>query len=405
MEYLKRFLWIAFLSVSCALSASAQARPVSFFKKLSAQISGSSVLRENPGMNRLRWMRFYFPTMSVSERNGFWEQVYKSLSQADRQRALAVYLYQMYISSAAYGGEIPSQLTVNYLGVLNSLERLEVSFDLRKSLSFYEKNKKEIKQWLARFFKEAQLPAYQPENPQNDVWERAFLKTLQNSVMIAGRVGYVLDSPRWQATLSEQDKIWLLRIQQQVKENAREKVVLYEEVFLQSGMLDKASGHFSRRVKKYLYRPAYQECAACSYLTCTQVCKQLQRTSLKDWGNMQLYQLQMYPKAGGVLKSENGAYFSAPGGRIYPEWRYHEAVLVILNHHGRYIPVVLDKFLSAEPIAFSEWLTKFNQQETLLYAYPFKRWSDTEERLVRPDQTENGRIVKNGRFYDPYPVN
>lgn len=383
------------------------AQPVSsvFFEKLTQQIQKNAFLRQNPGMNRLRWMRFYTPTPKVVQRSGFWERVFQSLSETEKQRAVASYLYQMYISSASYEGEIPPRLTVNYLGVLNSMERLEVNFDAQKALPYYKKYKKEIKQWLVQFFKEANLPTYQPKDPKNDIREISFLKTLAGSVEEDGRAGYLLAAPRWNTALPQQDAIWLEKVQQLASADIKGKVILYEETLANFSPLDKISGQYVNHGKQYLFRQAAQECAACSYLTCTQLCKQMQSASFSKEEGMQLYQLQMRPLSGKVLIPAVGNKFQSPQGKSYPNWFYHEAVLVIINHDKQYIPVVLDPFLASEPIAFSDWLKQFKMDESILYAYPFIRWNDLEERIVQPDQVQKNQVLKNGCWYHPYPTN
>ena len=55
-----------------------------FFARLKSQLGGSAYLKKNPGMNRLTWMRLYFPSTSVAERKGFWTRLYESFSAADK---------------------------------------------------------------------------------------------------------------------------------------------------------------------------------------------------------------------------------------------------------------------------------------------------------------------------------
>ena len=405
---MKRYLSILWgavlLAGCCAFAYGAPPVQEGCLKKLVRRLQPAAGEPGRAAMNRLRWMRFYLPTVKIAEREGFWERLFHSFSEADKQRAVASYLYQMYISSAVYGGEIPPRLTVNYLGVLNGLERLEANFDAREALAYYQKNKAEIKKWLVQFFKEAALPVYQPENVRNDITEKAFLKTLARSTLEHGRAGYVLAAPRWNEPLPQADQKWLQEVQRLAAADIRQKVVLYEENAASLSSLDKLSGQYTDGGKVYLFRPAGKECAACSYLTCSRVCRQVQAQPSRNWGLMQVYQLQLRPLKASQLRPASGTKFFSPQGKAYPDWFYHEAVLVILNHGKRHIPVVLDPFLAEGPMAFSQWLAHFSPQHTVLYAYPFQRWSDTEERLVRPDKVKGNKIWKDGRSYKPYPV-
>lgn len=78
--------------------------------------------------------------------------------------------------------------------------------------------------------------------------------------------------------------------------------------------------------------------------------------------------------------------------------------MIIVNRGREYTPVVLDKFLFDNPVELEDWLALFDQRRTVLYATPFQRWEDTEERLVCPDRKTPQGIVKEGRTYHPYPV-
>lgn len=405
---MKRYLSILWgavlLAGCCAFAYGAPPVQEGCLKNLVRRLQPAAGEPGRAAMSRLRWMRFYAPTVKIAEREGFWERLFHSFSEADKQRAVASYLYQMYISSAVYGGEIPPRLTVNYLGVLNGLERLEVNFDAREALAYYQKNKPEIKKWLVQFFQEAGLPVYQPENTRNDITETAFLRTLARSTGPSGRAGYLLAHPRWDEPLPQEDKKWLQEVQRLAAEDIRQKVVLYEENMADLSVLDKISGQYTASGKAYLFRPAEKECAACSYLTCSRVCRQIHTPSARPAGLVQVYQLQAEPSKANQLRPASGAKFFSPQGNAYPDWFYHEAVLVIFKHGKRHIPVVLDPFLAEGPVAFSQWLAHFSPQHTVLYAYPFQRWSDTEERLVRPDKVKGNKIWKDGRSYKPYPM-
>lgn len=376
-----------------------------FMTQLSAAIQKIPSVRENPGMNRLYRMRFYFPSDQVAQREGFWEQFLRAFSDKDQERAIAFYLYQMYISSAAYGQLPQGRLTVNQLGVLDGLERLPGAFDVRKAPAFYQKHKSEIKNWLKLFFSKAHLPVYRESDVQNDSVELNFLRILASSADGKGRAGYRLDDPQWKSSLKNQEAARLTKLQRLAQQEIARKVVLYQVNKADLSAADKMTARGNNRsLREYLYRPAAKECAASAYVTGSCLCEQLAAHSSTAKGISRVYQLHMRPQGGGVLQAAGGKGFYAPSGTKYPEWYYHEAVLIIVNRGREYTPVVLDKFLFDNPVELEDWLALFDQRRTVLYATPFQRWEDTEERLVCPDRKTPQGIVKEGRTYHPYPV-
>ncbi len=399
-----RFGVVLCICLACVCPVAAQGGSSPFLSRLTQTLQQKNTVRQNPGMNRLNWMRLYFPSQESAWHDGFWTRLYKSFSDANKQRTVAFYLYQMYISSAAYGGEIPSRLTVNYLGALDALERLDERFDLRGVETFYQHNKPEIKTWLKRFFEQAHLLSYEVKDPRNDAVELRFLRALVNSAESPERAGYALEPARWKSAVTKQDLAWLGQVQRQTTQESRQKVLLYEVDGIDLAIMHQASAYALQRGTQYLYRPAAKECAACSYLSCARICRQLGTVAPVGRRHVRLYQLQVHPRYGEFLQPAQAAAFHAPDGTEYPAWYYHEAVLVVIGRNGQYTPVVLDPFLSAEPVPLEKWLSWFRMDDTLLYAYPFRRWNETEERLVRPARREGKRIFQNGRAYDPLPA-
>ncbi len=394
----RRFLWVAVLVCAGPLLGAAPAKPAPFFAQLRARMAGSAYVKANPALNRFAWLRQYFPTTTLGQRRGFLTRLYHSFLTADKQRAVAVYLYQMYISSATYGGEMPRRLNINYLGALDALERLQDRFDVRGAEAFYQKNKAEIKALLQQFFAQSRLAVYAPQDPRNDAAEIAFLRALAASTYGGERAAYALETPRGTARLDPADLAWLQQIQHASNREIAQKVALYEVDGVDLAMMDPSYSGPLTKETQYLYRPAAKECAACSYLTCRQVCRQPRGRAVR------LYQLQLRAKNGGLLEPARGTYFRNPKGGFYPGWSYHEAVLIVLNRQGHFTPVVLDRFLSDKPLLWQEWLALFKKDNTLLYAYPFQRWDDTEARLVRPQHRQGDKVYQQGRAYEPFPA-
>ena len=347
------------IAVAC-LAVNAGAAPVSFWAALQQQVRGSAAVRQDTGMGRLTFMRYYFPKNTVYAQPGTWEKLAETFDSSSEVRAVAFYLYQMYVSQAAYGGAVPGRLDVNYLGALDNFEMLNTPFDVRSASGIYEKHKKEIKNQLAGFFAtQKKLPAYPAQSAQTDQQERAFLRALAASADANGRAGYFWAAPRWKNTLSAQDKKWLGQILHTGQAEASQKVVLYKTPKADLSALDKTSGRYSGGGMEYLYRPADKECDACSYVVARALREQMRKQKNVNWGHLRLYRLTARPLKGGTLQPARGSRFARPKGGFYPAWDYHAAVLVIMNRDGRYTPAVLDTFLSAEPMAFSAWLAQF----------------------------------------------
>lgn len=401
--YKRKMVWG--LIIAACLAVNAGAAPVSFWAALQQQVRGSAAVRQDPGMGRLTFMRYYFPKNTVYAQPGMLEKLAETFDSSSEVRAVAFYLYQMYVSQAAYGGAVPDKLNINYLGALDNFEMLNTPFDARSAAQIYKKHKKEVKTHLARFFSvHKKFPAYPAKSAQTDHQEQAFLHALEASADANGRAGYFWASPRWKNTLSAQDKKWLSQILHTGKAEASRNIVLYKTPKADLSALDKTSGRYSGGGMEYLYRPADQECDACSYVVGRALREQMRKQKNVNWGHLRLYRLTARPIKGSFLQPARGNRFSRPEGGFYPAWHYHAAILVIMNRDGRYTPAVLDTFLSAEPMAFSAWLARFKAADTRLTATPFKRLEEVEDSITRPDKKEGQNCIKDGCTYKPYPV-
>ena len=395
---------MGFLLVAVLGSALPAAPLTPFLAQVSKSVRRSALVRQNPGMNRMRWMRFYFPSTTVAQKDGVWEKLYHAFNSKDEQRAVAFYLYQMYISAAAYGQMPGRYLTINQLGVLDGLEKLTTPFDVRNVQEFYEDHKPEIKAWLKQFFNKIGKTSYRTDDPRNDATERQFLQILANSADARGRACYLVETPKWKSALRKQDAAWLAQVLRGTEREIGRKVALYKMPKSSLAALDKRVGRMVGGQMSYLFRPAGQECAARAYLTGSGLCRQMKSQPAQGRQISRVYQLHLSPTDNEFLKPARGNRFRAPNGKVYPNWYYHEAILVVLQHANQYTPVVLDKFLSDKPIVLEKWLTYFNPRMTIIYASPFQRWEETENTLVLPDKTGPKGILKDGRLYRPYPV-
>uniref|UniRef100_UPI003D11BA20 protein-glutamine glutaminase family protein n=1 Tax=Candidatus Avelusimicrobium fimicolum TaxID=3416216 RepID=UPI003D11BA20 len=241
---------------------------------------------------------------------------------------------------------------------------------------------------------------------KNDYVETAFLNTLKNSAGKNGRAGFVLARAKWTASVPGTEKNFLKKYMQASLQELSRQVVLYEENAPSLDVLDKTAGRYNSSSKQYLYRPATDECAACTYDSCRKICRAVVgRKNTRSTSTLRLYEITMRSQKGEYLVSADGKNnFVSPDGQKYPKWQYHAAALAVIRRGGQFVPVVIDKFLFTEPVEFSAWLKKFDSKTTVMYLKPFRLREADEKRLVRPDSRKGKNIVKNGRTYTPYPI-
>ncbi len=407
MKSIKRFF--IFVCTLGLLGVSAQAQRLSspFYTQLKQKMAGSVFAQKNPGLNRLAWMRYYPVSTQVFDEVGTWERMTYWFDSSDIISAMAGYLYQMYISASVYGAaQAPARLHANYVGALDAFEHMRDRFNVQDSLDFYRSHKKEIKARLADYFRQAHLPKYNVDDLKNDYVETAFLNTLKNSAGKNGRAGFVLARAKWTASVPGTEKNFFKKYMQASLQELSRQVVLYEENAPSLDVLDKTAGRYNSSSKQYLYRPATDECAACTYDSCRKICRAVVgRKNTRSTSTLRLYEITMRSQKGEYLVSADGKNnFVSPDGQKYPKWQYHAAALAVIRRGGQFVPVVIDKFLFTEPVEFSTWLKKFDSKTTVMYLKPFRLREADEKRLVRPDSRKGKNIVKNGRTYTPYPI-
>lgn len=105
---------------------------------------------QSPGVKRFNNMRFFVATNVLPQKPGFWESLFSSDTGKNHQRALAIYLFNMYISTQYYQ-QSPNVLTLNYLGVLDAVVQGPDNFDTQHATEFYQKNQKQIDGLLRQF--------------------------------------------------------------------------------------------------------------------------------------------------------------------------------------------------------------------------------------------------------------
>ncbi len=349
-----------------------------FSKKLEAAVQKNTQVQQNPGVGRLGFMRFYFPNNTVEQEPGFWAR-FQGCSDDTLVRAQAIYLYNMYVSTAAYKEDIPSSLTVNYVGVLDGFSKCARGFDVKDSVSFYKKHRTEIKSLLKQFFARRGLPAYQPNDIQNDVREKAFLNLLANTLALEGRfpVYRATKNVRLNGPFNQQDVALLRQFLQRALAVGRNKVISFENRQIFGPQIDTPIAHMKAK-NTVTCHPVNEECAACSYVLGREMCAEISAKH-RNWGLMRIYRVVAQP-LNGVLKTASGENrFTLADGKKAEPWGYHVATLVIMNLDGKYTPYVVDKFLAGSgPISPAAWFQKFSTRGTIFRIMPFQRNASSE---------------------------
>lgn len=375
-----------------------------FYTGLKNKFQHSSYITSDPGNNRFYVMLFFAPDSQKYGDVGFWESVWNEVVSPTDEKiyALSLYLYHMYVTSAAYGAATaPKKLNTNYLGVTDGLDHIRIGFDANKAEAFYESNKKEIKEQLAEFFKNISLKnlglqaTYNVNDAKNDAVEKAFLQTLKNS-QVAKKNYYLFPAySKVGNTLSAKEKARQQQWMNQGLADINGLVYLYSHV--QGG--DYIAGK-TRTDKSYYCRPAQDECAACTYYTCRRICQEAEKAK-KKFNQFRIYTLEARPKTGKTLFSSerNKKQFTLANGTVANDWGYHRATLVVYRNSSGFSVAVIDKFLFKHPVALNEWLQRFNQAETRLSIKLFMRSKEVEKSIAAPERQHGNTFTVHGTDY------
>lgn len=376
-----------------------------FSCRLEQQISFYNKGTGSPGMDRLRVMSFYYPDNSVRKIPGFWQTLFsgKKITQ-QQEEALAFYLFNMYISTAAYREDVPARLTLDYLGVLDGFSKCQEMLPLSQWTAFYEGHRAAIKERISSYFKQANQANYEVSSLFNDKRERAFLRLLSSAPARGRYPGYVwTGDTRLAAQARPEDTARIAGLIRQSLTAGENKVITFSKPSMQWENLDNPLSIAKHSVTR-LYRCVNDECAYCSYLLGKEFCEGI-NTAYANWGISRLYKITAYPATEEFLTPARGKRFIlADGGQASP-WYYHTAVLVILQANGHFTPLVADTFLAGEePVLLEDWLKHFKPKETYFQVDVFERKQAIENAIVEPALRQGERIMVDGKTYVPYDV-
>lgn len=346
-----------------------------------------------------KYMRYYPPSTRIVEEPGWWERWFSSDSDQQHQRALAIYLFNMFVLSRSYRPAASPTLDLNFLGVLDGFMRCDEPFDFKQANHFYQKNHKEIQALLAQYMRSYKGAGRAPNEQEYNRW----VTLLETQPVRAKQAVYTWPtSEHLQVSIPAPVKQKLVPFIRQAGQLGKQHVVVYDQPDLSLDNFDHRIGN-NRAYRKRTYRWAGEECYYSSYLT-ARLLSAAGVATPKEWPGIRVYLLTVVPKNGEFLKSARGERFTLADGQKSLAWRYHTAVLVLVPHGSIYVPVVLDSFLGGkEPVALHQWLGHFKEQP-FIKAVPFRRSEITENALKIPQKTEGTTVWVDGTAYQPAPV-
>ncbi len=350
-----------------------------------------------PGVKRFNYMRFFVATNTVPQKPGFWESLFSSNTQETHQRALAIYLFNMHVSTQLYQ-QTPKILTLNYLGVLDAIVRGPNRFDAQHATEFYQKNQVQIDNLLQQFRQKA--PRNWPAPTQKQI--TAWLALLEKQPRQAGKPVYLFPAQNLlKGSLAATTSARLEAAATAAQKQAHKQIVAYDVADVQLADYDSKIGN-NQSHRKRTYRWVKDECYYTTYLMGRQLITQIAQRRL-PW-DTRIYTLTATAKKGDFLTPAKGDRFELANGQKGLHWRYHTALLIVVHQNNAYVPVVLDAFLGGtKPISLERWASYFSSN-TLFSAVPFSRDSDTENALKVPQKIDEKSIWADGNRYEPAPV-
>lgn len=350
-----------------------------------------------PGAKRFNYMRFFVVNNTLPQKPGFWENIFSSNAEQNHQRALAIYLFNMYVSTQVYK-QSPNILTLNYLGVLDGIVQGPDQFDTRHATEFYQKNQAQIDGLLKQFRQKAPRHWSEPTHKQILAW----LTLLEKQPRKSGKPVYVF--PTQNALMGSVTPTLNTRLETAAniaQKQAQKQVILYDVADVQLADYDSKIGNHQVR-RKRTYRWVKDECYYTAYIIGRQLIAQITKRHL-PW-DTRLYTLTATAKKGEFLNPAKGERFELANGQKGLHWRYHTALLAVVHQNNSYVPIVLDPFLGGTtPLPLGKWISYF-RDNTVFSAVPFSRDSDIENAIKTPQKIEGKALWADGKRYEPASV-
>lgn len=388
------FVFAAILTSVGVFSAFAEPAPSLSFPQYLQDKIAVQYPNANPSALLINLQMGVAASNEVQAEPSVWDTIAGLFSSKDKNekiKAVAAYLYNIYITDAVYKKPLPpSKLDFNYIGVMDYLYRsggTEQNFP-----SFYADNQEEIKQQLAGFFKQKLNIAYSTADASNTALEKLFIQTLHRSKDAKRRYGYSAAQNGLAQQAASDELVAQLKRQLALNKAKNNKLVsTYKEVDMMA-VVD----HAKSNTVQYYYRPVNEECAVCTYSFCRDICAALP-AKYDEWKILKVYTVFAYPQNGNFVKTaQNKDKFTDPATKkLYPQWDYHAASLLVLNKGYQVTYMIVDPMLITEPAPLAKWAEHFSPDTNYLIG-PFRRSEGIEKQILEKNKLSSD--------YKPYPV-
>ena len=244
------------------------------------------------------------------------------------------------------------------------------------SMRFYIENQPTIQSYLSQFINTKKSLGDLPSANELIAWA-ALLETLP---IREGKATYGYAKPYLMQTLffparAQQLQALLIFTLQQIQN----QVVLYDVADVHLEDLDHHIGHNGNH-RSLTYRWVKDECLYSSYALANQLIRLMQQNP-KSWQASRVYLITAYPETEEFLTPARTVKFSPVNGQETAYWKYHTAVLVLLEQEHHFVPVVLDPLLhGTTPLTLDKWQDNF-AVHTRFTVQPFRRYQEIENAL------------------------
>ena len=339
----------------------------------------------------------FTPSWQLPQEPSVWDSftsLFTSQEKEEKQQALAQYIYNMYIIEAAKGTNA-AYLDTSYTGALDPIYRsaFKNAAELEK---FFNDNQQQINSLLKEYFAKNLKLVYNDTDKHNKQTSWKYIQILSATYNENKKFSYMPGTGGLNNT--QLDKARKAQLSAMIKDNKATNdnlAVIYENTD-PFDMLDNATRTGAHNfAKQYTYRPLKEECSACSYTFCKDICA-VAKDRYGQYQILRLYQVYAYPKSGYLKDKQGKDRFANSTGDLYPQWDYHSASLLIFVQNGGLNFTVIDNFLTDGPVQFEDWINLFDKDNTFFTLLPFSRNAATEKSIKN--------ISDIPPSYKPHPV-
>lgn len=326
------------------------------------------------------------PSSKMPEGPSLWDGIVSFFTSEDdeyKQRAVADYIYNMYIIEASKGTkQSPAYLDTSYTGALDPIYRSDFK-NAAEVKTFYGKHLSKINALLKEDFKNFK---YNPAERTNAAQQNAYINMLVNTYNKNKSFSYLYGAAALSKNALTSARMVQLKRQISVNDNKNKDLSVIYSYIDPMAMLDNATRTGGRtNATTYSYRPLSEECAACSYSFCKDICAAAEN-KYSVYKLIRVYELLAKPRSG-FLKDKNGKdRFTSSYGKTFPQWDYHVASLLVFAENDGPAFVVVDTILEKEPVSYEHWLSLFDKTNTYFSIKPFIRSKDSESKIMKTSE-------------------